>query len=389
MKRGNAAVAPPPEKSTTVGAGAASSSGAQACITRSAPTRCSSSVVARASRSTERVGPDGLEPPGRQHEAVERVRRAPRRAARGELARRSRDLPGRAGARGAAGRQRLEPARIAARGEHPVAAREQRVDDRGPEAAGATHHDDAPRFTDGPDPTQVADARIADPVGRAGDLSVRHTPGIACPSVSFAAQYLGEVAEISAGLDAARIDAIAEALAEVRERGGRLFILGAGGGAGHASHAVNDFRKICDLESYAPSDNVSELTARVNDEGWDDRLLQLAAWLAADAPRRDPRVLGGGRVPRARHLHEPGQRDRAGARGRGSGGGRRRQGGRRHRDARRPLRHRARRSRRAPHAAHRGLSGGGLAPAGLAPGARDARGHLGGHRADAEETPAS
>jgi D-sedoheptulose 7-phosphate isomerase len=87
--------------------------------------------------------------------------------------------------------------------------------------------------------------------------------------VPFAAQYLQEVAAISERLDAEAIDAIAVALAEVRRRGGRLFILGAGGGAGHASHAVNDFRKICDLESYAPSDNVSELTARVNDEGWD------------------------------------------------------------------------------------------------------------------------
>jgi D-sedoheptulose 7-phosphate isomerase len=87
--------------------------------------------------------------------------------------------------------------------------------------------------------------------------------------VSFATQYLDEVAEIARGLDSGQIDAVAEALADVRERGGRLFILGAGGGAGHASHAVNDFRKICDLESYAPSDNVSELTARVNDEGWD------------------------------------------------------------------------------------------------------------------------
>ena len=67
----------------------------------------------------------------------------------------------------------------------------------------------------------------------------------------------------------------------MRECGGRLFILGAGGGAGHASHAVNDFRKICDLESYAPSDNVSELTARVNDEGWATAYCQLAAWLAA------------------------------------------------------------------------------------------------------------
>jgi D-sedoheptulose 7-phosphate isomerase len=87
--------------------------------------------------------------------------------------------------------------------------------------------------------------------------------------MSFAARYLEEVAAISAGLDAAQIDTVAEALAKVREDGGRLFILGAGGGAGHASHAVNDFRKICDLESYSPSDNVSELTARINDEGWD------------------------------------------------------------------------------------------------------------------------
>ncbi len=85
----------------------------------------------------------------------------------------------------------------------------------------------------------------------------------------FAAQYLQEAAAIAERLDADAIDAIAVALADVRAAGGRLFILGAGGGAGHASHAVNDFRKICDIESYAPSDNVSELTARVNDEGWD------------------------------------------------------------------------------------------------------------------------
>jgi D-sedoheptulose 7-phosphate isomerase len=94
--------------------------------------------------------------------------------------------------------------------------------------------------------------------------------------MSFAAQFLEEVAAISAELDAAQIDEIAGALGTVRDRGGRLFILGAGGGAGHASHAVNDFRKICDLESYAPSDNVSELTARINDEGWDTAYLH---WL--------------------------------------------------------------------------------------------------------------
>lgn len=87
--------------------------------------------------------------------------------------------------------------------------------------------------------------------------------------MTFARQYLSEVQEIASQLDADRVDHVARALASVRDSEGRLFILGAGGGAGHASHAVNDFRKICDLESYAPSDNVSELTARVNDQGWD------------------------------------------------------------------------------------------------------------------------
>ena len=86
---------------------------------------------------------------------------------------------------------------------------------------------------------------------------------------SFAQSYLDETAAIARGLDASRIDAAASALSGVRDRGGRLFILGAGGGAGHASHAVNDSRKICAGESYCPSDNVSELTARVNDQGWD------------------------------------------------------------------------------------------------------------------------
>lgn len=86
--------------------------------------------------------------------------------------------------------------------------------------------------------------------------------------MSFAAGYLEEVARIARELDVDRIEAMAVRLAAIREGGGRLFVLGAGGGAGHASHAVNDFRKICDLETYAPSDNVSELTAWVNDEGW-------------------------------------------------------------------------------------------------------------------------
>lgn len=88
-------------------------------------------------------------------------------------------------------------------------------------------------------------------------------------TASFARAFLDETRHVAAELDAEVIDRAAEALADVRTSGGRLFILGAGGGAGHAGHAVNDFRKICDLESYAPSDNVSELTARVNDQGWD------------------------------------------------------------------------------------------------------------------------
>jgi D-sedoheptulose 7-phosphate isomerase len=73
-----------------------------------------------------------------------------------------------------------------------------------------------------------------------------------------------------------RIDAMACGLADVRKRSGRLFILGVGGGAGHASHAVNDFRKLCGIESYAPTDNVSELTARTNDDGWEG---SYRAWL--------------------------------------------------------------------------------------------------------------
>src|SRR5215207_10713612 len=98
----------------------------------------------------------------------------------------------------------------------------------------------------------------------------------------FAATYLRETSEIVAALDREAIERTAAGLAEVRERGGRLFILGVGGSAGHASHAVNDFRKLCGFEAYAPADNVSELTARTNDEGWDTTF---AAWL--DGSRLD------------------------------------------------------------------------------------------------------
>jgi D-sedoheptulose 7-phosphate isomerase len=90
-------------------------------------------------------------------------------------------------------------------------------------------------------------------------------------------RYFEAVAAIAGALDGELIDAMARGLAAVRARGGRLFILGVGGGAGHASHAVNDFRKLCLIESYAPTDNVSELTARTNDDGWETSFTN---WLA-------------------------------------------------------------------------------------------------------------
>jgi D-sedoheptulose 7-phosphate isomerase len=86
--------------------------------------------------------------------------------------------------------------------------------------------------------------------------------------MTFTQSFLEEVKQVTAKLDTAAIDAIVEKLLSIREGGGRLFILGVGGSAGNASHAVNDFRKICGIETYAPTDNVSELTARTNDEGW-------------------------------------------------------------------------------------------------------------------------
>jgi D-sedoheptulose 7-phosphate isomerase len=94
---------------------------------------------------------------------------------------------------------------------------------------------------------------------------------------SFADRYLAEAAAVLAALDRDAVERLAAGLAAVRDRGGRLFLLGVGGSAGSASHAVNDFRKLCGFEAYAPTDNVSELTARINDEGWDTAF---AAWLA-------------------------------------------------------------------------------------------------------------
>ena len=96
------------------------------------------------------------------------------------------------------------------------------------------------------------------------------------PSAGFAAGFIAESIAILETVDIAAIERMAAGLARVRELGGRLFILGVGGSAGHAGHAVNDFRKLCGFEAYAPTDNVSELTARANDEGWDTCF---AAWL--------------------------------------------------------------------------------------------------------------
>lgn len=86
---------------------------------------------------------------------------------------------------------------------------------------------------------------------------------------NFSKTFLNETVTLIQKIDSAAIENIALGLNLIRTQGGRLFILGVGGSAGHAGHAVNDFRKICGIESYAPTDNVSELTARVNDEGWD------------------------------------------------------------------------------------------------------------------------
>src|SRR5215211_4409632 len=117
--------------------------------------------------------------------------------------------------------------------------------------------------------------------------------------MTFAAEYLRETSALVARLDEDAIERVAEGLAEVRERGGRLFILGVGGSAGHASHAVNDFRKLCGFEAYAPTDNVSELTARVNDDGWDTTF---SAWLRTSRVGRKDAVLvfsvGGGDAER-------------------------------------------------------------------------------------------
>src|SRR6202041_3687392 len=113
--------------------------------------------------------------------------------------------------------------------------------------------------------------------------------------MSFTQEFLKEVQAVTQGLDANAIDAVVEQLLAVRERGGRLFIIGVGGSAGNAAHAVNDFRKLCGIEAYAPTDNVSELTARTNDEGWPTIFVE---WLRVSRMKPEDLILvlsvGGG-----------------------------------------------------------------------------------------------
>jgi len=113
--------------------------------------------------------------------------------------------------------------------------------------------------------------------------------------MSHAQTYLAQAAEICRSLDTAEMEAMVKALVDLRARGGRLFILGVGGSAANCGHAVNDFRKLCAIEAYAPTDNVAELTARTNDEGWES---VFAGWLEGSKAGENDAVLvfsvGGG-----------------------------------------------------------------------------------------------
>lgn len=116
---------------------------------------------------------------------------------------------------------------------------------------------------------------------------------------SYIETYLAEAHQVMSKLDVNTIQRMVDLLVDLRERHGRLFILGVGGGAGHASHAVNDFRKIAGIEAYAPTDNVSELTARINDDGWET---VFANWLRVSRLRDSDMILifsvGGGDLAR-------------------------------------------------------------------------------------------
>jgi D-sedoheptulose 7-phosphate isomerase len=115
--------------------------------------------------------------------------------------------------------------------------------------------------------------------------------------MNYTQKHLGEAAAILERLDVAAIERIAELLAEIKSSAGRLFFLGVGGSAGNCSHAVNDFRKLTGIECYAPTDNVSELTARINDDGWESTFVE---WLKVSRLNSNDAVfvlsVGGGNV---------------------------------------------------------------------------------------------
>jgi D-sedoheptulose 7-phosphate isomerase len=118
--------------------------------------------------------------------------------------------------------------------------------------------------------------------------------------MSHAESFLRQTAEIAGQIDAAAVDTLADELRQLRERDGRLFILGVGGSAANCSHAVNDFRKLCGIDAATPVDNVAELTARTNDEGWDT---VFSEWLKVSRARTEDAILifsvGGGDAEKA------------------------------------------------------------------------------------------
>ena len=117
--------------------------------------------------------------------------------------------------------------------------------------------------------------------------------------MAHAADFFAGASDISRRIDTTKIETLAAELASLRQRNGRLFVLGVGGSAGNASHAVNDFRKLCGIETYAPTDNVSELTARTNDEGWETVFVE---WLKVSRLSQNDAILvfsvGGGNLER-------------------------------------------------------------------------------------------
>ena len=127
--------------------------------------------------------------------------------------------------------------------------------------------------------------------------SVSEPAAVPNSGLTFVREYLAEVRKIAESLDTGEIERAIAILADTRQRGGRLFILGVGGSAANASHAVNDFRKITGMEAYAPTDNVAELTARTNDHGW---ATVFEAWLAGSRLRAEDTLLvfsvGGGNL---------------------------------------------------------------------------------------------